>query len=167
MEGPDGNLYGTTISGGKGNFGVLYRVSKQGANFQVLKSFCSTTNCRDGGAADNVLVAASDGNIYGTTGFGGSGGCQAYNILGCGTIFRVTPATGQYQIVFSFGVGSASGDAFPGALTVGADGLLYGFAGNMFKFDPATAAFTNITVHFLPSPSGLPAHAGNLVLGPN
>lgn len=160
-EGPDGNLYGTTLFGGVKGQGVLYRVSKQGTGFQVLHQFCSAANCSDG-AAGGLLVSATDGNIYGTTAFGGTGGCQG----GCGTIFRVTPSTGAYQVVFNFN-GTTDG-AFPGGLTPAPDGTFYGFAGSMFHYSPATGAFQVFAVAFPGFNNGLPSHpTSGLVLGPD
>jgi uncharacterized repeat protein (TIGR03803 family) len=41
----------------------------------------------------------STGNLYGTTGGGGSRGCKKR--LGCGTVFKLTPA-GKESILFAF-----------------------------------------------------------------
>src|SRR5271165_6803724 len=44
------------------------------------------------------LVQASDGNFYGTTGYGGAGGNCGY---GCGTLFKMTPS-GALTTLYSF-----------------------------------------------------------------
>jgi uncharacterized repeat protein (TIGR03803 family) len=95
-EGSDGNFYGVTSNGGVPGHGVLYRVSRK-SGFKVIHQFCSARNCTDGDNAEG-LVAGIDGNLYGLTIVGGTGNCQG----GCGTIFRVVPATGTYEVVFNF-----------------------------------------------------------------
>jgi uncharacterized repeat protein (TIGR03803 family) len=104
------------------------------SGFKVIHSFCSATNCTDGYIPE-TMVAGTDGNLYGLTEAGGTGNCS----LGCGTIFRVVPATGTYEVVFNFD-GHADGD-FPGSLTLAPDGSLYGFSGAIFHYVPATGDF--------------------------
>jgi uncharacterized repeat protein (TIGR03803 family) len=109
IEGPDGNLYGTTVSGGKGyddppgffGYGLVFRIGKNGSGFQVIHRFCTVTPyCNDGAYPIGALVAGTDGNIYGLTSSGGTGsGCAE---PACGTIFRVTPSSGAYQVVYNF-----------------------------------------------------------------
>lgn len=75
VEGPDGNLYGTTKLGGKNNRGVLFKISKSGENFGVVHNF-------DGAGGANPLatpILHSDGSFYGTTYVGGKGGGVLYN----------------------------------------------------------------------------------------
>src|SRR3974377_1447217 len=69
-EGSDGLLYGTAGSGGpnSASLGTLWRIHKDVSGFQVLQYFC--TRCTTGGSP-NDIIAASDGNLYGTTGYGG------------------------------------------------------------------------------------------------
>jgi uncharacterized repeat protein (TIGR03803 family) len=132
-EGSDGNFYGVTFNGGVPGHGVLYRVSRK-SGFKVIHQFCSARNCTDGIIASE-LVAGLDGNLYGLTLAGGTGNCFA----GCGTIFRVVPATGGYEVVFNFD-GKADGDN-PSLLTLAPDGSLYGFSGAIFHYVPATGDF--------------------------
>ena len=132
-EGSDGNLYGVTFNGGVPGHGVLYRVGRK-SGFEVIHSFCSARNCTDGVIASE-LVAGLDGNLYGLTIAGGTGNCFA----GCGTIFRVVPAPGTYEVVFNFD-GKADGDR-PGSLTLAPDGSFYGFSGAIFHYVPATGDF--------------------------
>jgi uncharacterized repeat protein (TIGR03803 family) len=132
-EGSDGNLYGVTSDGGVPGGGVLYRVSRK-SGFQLIHQFCSAKNCTDGYLPE-TMVAGTDGNLYGLTTAGGTGNCFA----GCGTIFRVVPATGTYEVVFNFD-GHADGD-LPGSLTLAPDGSIYGFSGAIFHYVPATGDF--------------------------
>ena len=132
-EGSDGNFYGVTFNGGVPGHGVLYRVSRK-SGFKVIHQFCSARNCTDGVIASE-LVAGLDGNLYGLTIAGGTGNCFA----GCGTIFRVVPATGTYEVVFNFD-GQADGNN-PDLLTLAPDGSFYGFSGAIFHYVPATGDF--------------------------
>lgn len=82
----DGNLYGTTASGGTYNAGVAFELTpgKNGAwTERVLYNFCTRVACRDGSQPIGALTLDSSGNLYGTTHEGGTGGCY----LGCGAVF--------------------------------------------------------------------------------
>jgi uncharacterized repeat protein (TIGR03803 family) len=170
-EGSDGKIYGTTLFGGVGGCngycgsGVLYRVSKTGTGFQVLNRFCSLSNCADGGGGP--LVPGIDGNLYGASFQGGTGSCGSF-YQGCGTIFRVTPSTGAYDVVFNF---PGSTDEFPSSFIPASDGTFYGLDSGpqgqkLFHFTPATGAFQSVALNF-PSPNGLPSIGSSLAFGAN
>jgi len=97
VEANDGFLYGTTFNGGAQNDGVLFRISKTGAGFEVLHNFCSSSNCADG-SIPNGLLLGQDGNLYGTTLEGGSSVSPCPS-TGCGTIFRFEPTTGAFTVL--------------------------------------------------------------------
>ncbi len=61
IQAKDGNLYGTTISGGLYNFGTVFRVEPKGS-FQKLHSF---TGGNDGSHPFGGVIQANDGNFYG------------------------------------------------------------------------------------------------------
>jgi len=48
VQGFDGSLYGTTIGGGSKNAGIVFKVTTKGT-LTTIYSFCSQTNCADGG----------------------------------------------------------------------------------------------------------------------
>ncbi len=114
--GSDGNLYGTTTGIGYG-YGTIYKMTLSG-KLTTLYTFCSLANCADG-SAPNGLVAASDGNFYGTTFEGGTSKA--------GTIFKITPA-GHFTSLYSFCSLANCADGFsPVASPIeGIDGNLYG-----------------------------------------
>jgi len=64
---PAGNLYGTTFQGGKFNFGTVFEVDASG-NETILYSF---TGGADGGYPEAGVIRDAEGNLYGTTSFGG------------------------------------------------------------------------------------------------
>src|SRR3954468_17511347 len=68
----------------------------------------------DGGAAPNALIEATDGNLYGTTRFGGASGQ--------GTLFRMS-STGTFTVLHSFADDEGH---YPFSLVQGRNGLLYG-----------------------------------------
>lgn len=115
-----GNLYGTTESGGAygGNnscpdgCGTVFKLAASG-KFTTLHKFA-------GGIADGWFVATApvvdpEGNLYGTTSGGG-----AYN---AGTIYEITVA-GDENILYSF-EGAPDG-AVPEQITRAANGNLFG-----------------------------------------
>jgi|HubBroStandDraft_4_1064222.scaffolds.fasta_scaffold49999_2 uncharacterized repeat protein (TIGR03803 family) len=166
IQGPDGKLYGDTLFGGVDGcngycgYGLLYRINTNGTGFQILHKFCSQANCADGNAG-YFLAKGTDGKIYGTTYYGGTGSA--------GTIFQITPSTGAYKVVFNFEF-STSGEN-PGALVAGPDGTFYGLSAGsggeiLFHYTESTGALTTTVLNF-PLFNGLPSHGGDLTLGPN
>lgn len=146
-EGTDGFLYGVNSTGGpnSGSIGTLFKVSKTGKGFQVLENFC--TSCTTG-AAPNSIVAGSDGNLYGTTGYGGNlnSGAPLCQNLGCGVVFRVTPP-GTYTVLHA--LNGKSDNFLPIGVIQAADGNLYGAAGvfgpgTLFKLELSNLQFSTI-----------------------
>src|SRR5208337_1261195 len=85
----------------------------------TLYSFCAVTQngvCTDGAQPNYVLVQGSDGNLYGTTSYGG----LEVN-AGFGTIFKLTPA-GALTTIYIFPANTPPSSA----LVQGADGNFYG-----------------------------------------
>ncbi len=143
VEGSDGNLYGTTQSGG-GNFaGVLFRLAKDGSNFQVLHRFCSQANCGDGSLPIGI-ASGKDGNIYGVTRSGGSANDSCAALKGCGTFFRYALSAGKYSILAVLDGSSVSA---PSGIALASDGNFYGtcfgFQGCVFRATTA-GEFTGI-----------------------
>ena len=164
-EGSDGNLYGTAGGGGPNaaSAGTLFKISKSGTGFQVIENYCTT--CTTGGFPDNI-IAASDGNLYGTTTAGGKSPCQG---LGCGVVFRLT-TSGSYMVLYSFTGGSDT--QAPLGVRYASDGNLYGttsgtITGTFFRVNPSSGAFSTLFTF----PSGTHSvdvtteGAGNLLYG--
>ena len=140
-EGSDGLLYGIASSGGPNSVsaGTLWRVHKDGTGFQVLEYYC--TSCSTGGFP-NSIVAGSDGNIYGTTGYGGvfpkTGICES---LGCGVVFKLT-TSGAYTVLHAFNGTTETSE--PVGVIQASDGDLYGATagnlseGSVFKVTPSS-----------------------------
>jgi uncharacterized repeat protein (TIGR03803 family) len=97
VQATNGEFYGTTVVGGANVYVTVFKVTA-GGTLTTLYSFCpqgSQWNCPDGdGAApDWGLVQATNGDLYGTTQFGGANSQ--------GTIFKITP-TGTLTTLYSF-----------------------------------------------------------------
>lgn len=170
MEGPDGKLYGEAIYGGVDGcdgycgYGVLFRINRDGSDFQVVHRFCSETNCADGTFGSPLLIG-TDGNIYGAGG-SGAGICTSSSI--CGVIFRVTPATGEYQVVFNF---DSSTGSFSSGFIVGSDGTFWGTSENsqsemLFHYTEATGTMQAFPVNF-PEINRLPSSGTVSIQGTN
>jgi uncharacterized repeat protein (TIGR03803 family) len=99
----DGDLYGTTYSGGNAtacqNYygsnecGTVFKITLTGT-LTTLHDFCLQTDCVDGAFAYAGLVQGTNGNLYGTT-FGGG----TYNPCyadGCGTVFEMNVGLGPF-----------------------------------------------------------------------
>ena len=114
-QGTDGNLYGTTYSGGVGGLGTVFRMTSAGA-LTTLRAFIGGPS--DGARPRAALLQAGNGNFIGTTQFGGP--------FGRGTIFEMTPA-GFVTIRYAFSGGFDG--AYPYASVIQAsDGNFYGTA---------------------------------------
>ncbi len=116
IEGDDGALYGTTEYGGVQDLGTVFKVAKTGTNYSVLKSFSGGDG--DGARPYAGLLKASNGFLYGTTGYGGS------NEMG--TVFRLTQDGNNYEVLKIFSTNTVDGRNPRAGLMQGSDGLIYG-----------------------------------------
>jgi len=134
-----GNLYGTTNGGGTYGTGIAFELSpgpSGGWTERVLHEFGNSST--DGRSPYGNLVFDAAGNLYGTTGAGGTDDR--------GTVFELSPKTGggwQEKQLYSFNNSTDGG--FPVAgVTFDADGNLYGTtyahgpynAGSVFELTP-------------------------------
>ncbi len=101
IQATDGNLYGTTSTGGlSGNWGTIFEITSAGT-LTTLHQFCSQTNCADGAGPQGGLTQATDGNFYGTTGEGGS---DCVGAAGCGSVFSLSVGLGPFvELLPDFG----------------------------------------------------------------
>jgi uncharacterized repeat protein (TIGR03803 family) len=138
-----GNLYGTTSIGGVidkncGDFigcGLVFKLSppaQEGGAWTetILHKF---QGGNEGFVPASELVMDGQGNLYGTTAYGGddSGLCLSA-AKGCGTVFRLKPPSlpgdsWTEQILYRF-VGGTSNGAIPNGIVLDDKGNLYGTA---------------------------------------
>jgi uncharacterized repeat protein (TIGR03803 family) len=127
-----GNLYGTTSFGGASDLGTVFKIDANGRE-SVLHSFTGNPDGRNPYAG---LVMDADGNLYGTTEYGGASDL--------GTIFQID-AGGQQRVLHNFTGGSSDGSDPKARLIVDNAGILYGTTfsggsdgrGTVFRFDTA------------------------------
>jgi uncharacterized repeat protein (TIGR03803 family) len=132
VQDSSGNVYGTTISGGTFQSGIVFKVTPGGKE-TVVYSF---TGGNDGGIPQAGLVVDSEGNLYGTTGAGGAGFS--------GTVFKLDPS-GVETVLYAF-TGATDG-GYPAA------GVILDSAGNLYGTTQFGGAYGFGTV-FEVSPSG-------------
>lgn len=145
-----GNLYGTTSLGGELNGGVVFELSpngKGGWNETVLHSF---TGYPDGANPEGGLIMDANGNLYGTTQNGGTGG-------GYGTVFELSPSPSGWTetVLLSFGIGGANPCGAPiYGVIMDSKGNLYGATssvygrcyGIVFELSPSGGTWTATTI---------------------
>ena len=101
-----GNLYGTTRSGGANNEGTVFEILNGSGTITTLASF----NGSDGRNPRNGVALDAQGNLYGTTGVAGSPA----------TVWEITKGSGTITILATFGNNTLS------AVTLDGQGNLYG-----------------------------------------
>lgn len=130
IQGADGFLYGTAFFGGTNINGVIFKLNTNGTFYSVLRQF---TNAPDGGQPHGALIQGQDGELYGTTHGGGTGG---------GTVFKIDTDGNNYAVLHSFTVNTDA--VLPvGRLVQTSNGMLYGttesggdsFIGAIFQID--------------------------------
>lgn len=113
-----GNLYGTTLAGGKSNLGTVFELSPTGNGaytFSILHSF---RGGRDGSNPAYGVSFDASGNLYGTTYYGGS--------ANAGVVFGLTHANGVWKetVLYHFDGKTAANPV--SNVSVGESGDLYG-----------------------------------------
>ena len=113
VQGIDGDLYGTTTVD---NGGTVFKLTPSG-KLTTIYQFCSGGKCSGGTLPLAGLLLATNGNFFGTTAFGGTGG---------GTIFELTPG-GKLTTIYSFPAQLMTDPQEPyGGLIQGPNGNFYG-----------------------------------------
>jgi uncharacterized repeat protein (TIGR03803 family) len=122
-----GNLYGTTQSGGAGDNGVIFELSKSGKTWSetILYNVCADGgSCPDGTYPSSPLIMDGSGNLYGSMVNGATSGS--------GVIFKVVPngASSTYSVLYDFcsQSGCADGQEPFGHLLMDAGGNIFGTA---------------------------------------
>jgi uncharacterized repeat protein (TIGR03803 family) len=110
VAGRNGNLYGTTGSGGAYNLGTVFQIDKTGKEI-VLYSFKGKPD----GYGPVTLLVNNSGEFYGLTYRGGT--------FGFGTVFKLD-MSGNEVVLYSFTGGSDG--SYPNGLVQDAAGNLYG-----------------------------------------
>jgi uncharacterized repeat protein (TIGR03803 family) len=144
-----GNFYGTTSIGGTHGGGTVFKITPAGV-LTTVYNFCAVFGCTDG-LNPNGVILGTDGNLYGTTVHGGTGGCGGCH--GGGIFFRLS-LTGTLTNLHSFCTGTCLDGNNPEATPIqGIDGNYYGTAitggstsaGTVWKATPSGTVTTLYT----------------------
>ncbi|MGC1380523.1 MAG: choice-of-anchor tandem repeat GloVer-containing protein [Candidatus Baltobacteraceae bacterium] len=139
-----GTLYGTTLGGGSGGVGTVFKVSTSGTE-HVLYNFKGSPD----GSTPYAGLINLNGTLYGATQYGGASGN--------GTVFKVSTA-GAEHVIYSF-KGTPDG-ATPYARLVALNGTLYGTtydggaSGNGIIFKVSTSGVEKVLYSFTGLPYG-------------
>jgi uncharacterized repeat protein (TIGR03803 family) len=149
-----GNAYGTTVTGGADGCGTVYILTPAGGGHythSVIFSFdCFSTGKNPYGG----VTMDGQGNLYGTTVAGGSGGVCVGD--GCGVVYELTQSGGNWSetVLYSFGdspdaagpgggvVFDAQGNIYATAADGGADG-----EGAIYELSPTSGGWTERVIH--------------------
>jgi len=113
-----GNLYGTTGLGGAYDSGTAYRLAHKpyGWRETVLHTFRNSK--KDGATPNGELVSDSEGNLYGTTLYGGANNA--------GTVFKLTSNDSSYKESLLWSFSTSDGATPASAVVLDKLGNLYG-----------------------------------------
>ncbi len=156
-----GNLYGSASYGGTANSGVVFKLTRYGSNWgeSVLYSFAGTP---DGWGPWSSVSFDSNGNLYGTTLFGGT--------ADAGAVYQLSPSGSGWteKVIYSF-QGTSDGNLPYAGITVDPQGNLYGATfyggaeegGAIYELTPSDGNWT-FNLVYSPSLVGLGGAAGTL-----
>jgi len=158
-----GNLYGTTASGGTVNSncstgcGTVFELSPSGSSWalSVLHSF---DGGEDGTAPSSGVILDANGNLYGTTASGGTGGG--------GIVFELSPSPSGWIFSTVYNPTWSDGTFLVGGLVLDAMGNLYGTAwtggisnncgqgcGTVFELSPSGSGWKFLMLHTFSGPT--------------
>jgi uncharacterized repeat protein (TIGR03803 family) len=117
VQDANGNLYGTTYTGGSNNAGTVFKITP-GGTYTLLHSFADVAPNYDGQLPTAGPTLGTDGNIYGTTEKGGT--------QNGGAIYKITPS-GTETLLYSFCVVSCYDGFVPStSMVLHTNGKFYG-----------------------------------------
>ena len=167
VAGPHGSLYGVTQAGGASGNGTVFRLDRPplGSGQWTVTTLYGFAGGNDASAPNNLTIDAF-GNIYGTSNAGGGSSLCTSNgaVIGCGTVFELSPVAGgtwREQVIYAF-QGATDGQQ-PKGVSFDSAGNLYGFGfiggagvchfegqpfgcGTAFKLSPVEGAGWNFSL---------------------
>jgi uncharacterized repeat protein (TIGR03803 family) len=171
-----GNLYGTTELGGSEGGGTVFELSPPSVpggawTETVLYNFCTNkvgSQCLDGQYPASDLVFDKQGNLYGTTAYGGSGHLDYDGYSGGGTVFELSPGVNGWTeaVLYNFcslGQGKHCPDgADPSQGVTLRDNNFYGATssggtsndGTVYELSPGPNGWTQTVIFSVNSKSG-------------
>ena len=126
LQANNGDLYGTTTSGGENGTGAIFRLHRDGSGFAVIWTFdvspitdITTVTLKTnatGAYPASGLLQASDGRLYGTT--------TQQGAIGYGNVYRIADDGSEFTVLHSFDL--TNGGNPSGELIVAHDGTIVG-----------------------------------------
>jgi uncharacterized repeat protein (TIGR03803 family) len=98
----------------------------------------------DGAYPDTPPVADGEGNLFGTTPFGGIGINLGY---GYGVVYKIDATTHQQSVLYSFTGGKDGSSPFAGLVLDGEGNLFGAIGGTMFEFVKSGNTYTRRTLY--------------------
>jgi uncharacterized repeat protein (TIGR03803 family) len=143
VQARDGNLYGTTQSGGAYDFGTVFQIAPDGP-LTTLAQF----EGYNGANPSAAMIQAADGNLYGTTETGGATGNGAIFRIGINGPLQITgePADQPVYLGGTAVFTVATSGAGPVSYQWEQDGVNLVDGGNLTGSATATLRITNVTV---------------------
>lgn len=143
-----GNLYGVAVQGGSFGDGAVFMIAPNGDGTWIESIIYNFSGPRDGAGPFAPLVMDANGTLYGTT--------QGSGIYGYGTVFKLTPSSGNWTetTLYDFTGGSGGGSPVFGVVLDSA-GNLYGTAdtgggnlvGTVYKLTPTKGIWKYLLIH--------------------
>lgn len=143
-----GNLYGTTSGGGGtgcggGGCGTVFKLKPQPDGMWTQRVLYRFSGGEDGTGPFGTVVRDPAGNLYGTTGMGGT--------HGEGTAFELAPTPSGWMestlYAFCSQPGCFDGAAPYAGLTLDPAGNLYGVSGSVFELNRGPAGWTESVLY--------------------
>jgi uncharacterized repeat protein (TIGR03803 family) len=179
-----GNLYGTTSGGGQyykgecySGCGIVFRLTPNSNGTwteTVIHVFAGTP---DGGIPASAVALDADGNIYGTTAYGGTEQCWDYLFTGCGSLYKLTLDSGggwTETLPYNFHRYQGTARNPSGGFLLEKAGRIFGTStvggdrnGAVFKLEQTKKGWEQIVLYrFYGNPDG-ENPIGRLAVGPN
>jgi hypothetical protein len=70
--------------------------SALGQRYDVAYNFCSSSNCTDGGVPESGVIRDAQGNLYGTTTYGGHRDTTTLGQNGYGVLFKIDSSGAEW-----------------------------------------------------------------------
>ena len=116
-----GNLYGTTLYGGKFNGGTVFQLKASNGKYtyKLIRNF-ATSSSSAYSPYGGVVVDSKNGYLYGTTYYGGL-------VWNAGAVYQLREVSGVwiFSVIYNF-LGDSLGQYSESSLAVDASGNLYG-----------------------------------------
>jgi uncharacterized repeat protein (TIGR03803 family) len=152
-----GNLYGTTVRSGfancvyfgSGGCGTIFELSLTKSGHWKDTTLYEFTGGLDGALPLAPLVLDSAGNLFGTTGYGGTkvvkgGACAQDGQGGCGVVFELQPTSGSWELTTLFIFDGRYDGGSPTA------GLVLDSAGNLYGTTTGNSTGTGVVFKVTP-----------------